>query len=208
MEEIWKDVEGFEDKYEVSNLGRVRGKDRLVPCALAKNGLKQWKGKIIAPDILKDGYYKIGLHKGGKKHLMALHRVVAIAFVPGRTEENRIVNHIDCNPANNRADNLEWCTYSYNNSYAGAKERAWATRMKQGKYVNPPRSVEAWKDGVLVGVFPSLTEAAIFCRRTPTAVMYCCKGVTKKCGGYQWKYSIETGQQLGREHLELVAALR
>lgn len=177
MYEEWRPVEGFEGMYEVSNLGRVRGLDRLIPMQTAACGYKKWKGKIISPDVLKDGYYKIGLHKGGKKHMLALHRVVAIAFVEGRTAEKRIINHKDCNPANNRADNLEWCTYAYNSVYEGCKQRAWATRMKRGKgYVNPPRGVDFWKDGKIIERFPSLVEAAKRIGCTATMVYYACKG--------------------------------
>lgn len=194
-EEIWRPVEGFEGMYEVSNLGRVRGLDRIVGSNNSASGFRKWKGRIIAPDIMKDGYYKIGLHKDGKKHLKALQRVVAQAFVPGRTEEKKIVNHIDCNPANNRADNLEWCTYAYNSTYAGAKEKAWATRMAKGsRYPNPPKAVEAWRDGKLVARFASLREAGAFCNRTPTSIMYCCKGVTKQAAGFEWRYADEEQQ--------------
>ena len=188
MEEIWKPIAGYEGLYEVSNLGRVRGLDRLIPMAKSKTGYKKWPGKIMAPDLLKDGYYKIGLHKDGKKIMHALHRVVAEAFVPGRTTEKNVVNHKDCNRQNCRADNLEWCTTSYNIRYDDGLKKRWDTRMMEGKYINPPKAVMAIKNGKVVGVFKSLIEAGKFAHRTSTAVYYCCSGKTKHCGGYSWKY--------------------
>lgn len=212
MEEEWRPVIGFEGRYEVSNLGRVRGLDRMIPDTRRPGHYRKWKGKIIAPDVLKDGYYKIGLHKDGKKHLLALHRVVAMAFVDGQTEDKRIINHIDNNPANNRADNLEWCTYAYNNTYNECKQRAWVTRMKRGKgYINPPKAVEAWKDGKLVERFPSLRTAADKYKCTPTLILYACKGKVKQAVGLQWKYASdnpETGEKVGLEYTEIIKAVQ
>ena len=98
--EIWRDVVGFEGLYRISNLGRV-------------NSLRWAGGRIMCPKISKFGYPCLTLFKDGRKHFTAVHILVARAFVPN-PESKPIVHHKDNDPANCRADNLEWVTYSEN----------------------------------------------------------------------------------------------
>lgn len=74
-------------------------------------------GRFLSPTILNVGYEYVGLMADGaskpQKHLV--HRIVAAAFCPG---SGPVVNHIDGNKRNNRAENLEWCTYTENNDHA------------------------------------------------------------------------------------------
>lgn len=71
----------------------------------------------------RDAYSTVHLvDTSGKSHCLYLHRVVALNFIPN-PNNYPIINHKDQNPSNNNVDNLEWCTYSYNNTYADAKER-------------------------------------------------------------------------------------
>lgn len=131
--EIWKDIEGFEGLYEVSNKGRVRSLNRCV------NGINPYtntpfirivKGRIRKPGCLgKTPHQTITLCKDGKLYSMPLHRIVAIAFVPN-PNNYPCVNHIDENPSNNDATNLEWCTYQYNNNYGNALIKRSKTRTK------------------------------------------------------------------------------
>lgn len=115
-EEIWKDVRGFEGRYQVSNMGRVRSLDRLV-----NNSASSYvrKGQMLNPSENKGrGYLRISLSDGHRnyKHY-EVHRLVALHFVPGY-KKGLVVNHKDENKHNNRADNLEWCTYQYNLNYS------------------------------------------------------------------------------------------
>lgn len=101
MEEIWRDVVGWEDRYKVSNTGKVYSKiNNLVKKTAYTN----------------DGHEVIMLSKDGKQFGTFVHRLVANAFIPN-PDNLPIINHKDENPANNNVDNLEWCTYQYNNTY-------------------------------------------------------------------------------------------
>ena len=110
MDEVWKDVRGYEGIYKVSNFGRIK--------SLCRTG---YGGKPIPERILKPqqdryGYPVVGLHKNGKAATKTIHRIVAESFIdnPNCLKE---VNHKDENKWNNRIDNLEWCTTHYNLTY-------------------------------------------------------------------------------------------
>ena len=103
MQEIWKDIEGFEGLYQVSNMGRVRSLDHV---AHSKNGIPQRRrGKILGQSTLKFGYKRVHISKDGNAERRSVHRLVASAFC-AKPEGMDVVNHLDNNPSNNRADNL------------------------------------------------------------------------------------------------------
>lgn len=114
MEEIWKDVQGFEGYYVVSNLGNVRALDRYI---LKSSGIVQpIAGHAMAQTLNSDGYPTVKLSKDGKSIRIAVHRLVAIAFVPN-PEGLAEVNHIDFDRTNASADNLEWVNHKENVYY-------------------------------------------------------------------------------------------
>ena len=101
---MWKDVLGYEGRYEVNTLGQVKATK---------------SGKILSPQLGGNGYYKVGLRKqvGGIKTREILHRLVATAFIPNPHNKPQ-VNHIDGNKLNNNVCNLEWVTASENSQHA------------------------------------------------------------------------------------------
>lgn len=108
MVEEWRDVEGFNGKYQVSNLGRVRSTRHK---SVIRN-------KILKPGRDTNGYLKVSLGNGdGTFKQATIHRMVATAFIPN-PDNLEMVNHKDENPANNCVENLEWCTRSYNQIYS------------------------------------------------------------------------------------------
>ena len=115
MSEIWKDIEGYEGLYQVSNRGRVKSLERIV---MRKNGRP-----YSVPELIKErqidhkGYDRIGLNKNGKKKRFFVHRLVLQAFNPS-SDETLEVNHIDGNKLNNNVENLEWVTSSENSIHA------------------------------------------------------------------------------------------
>ena len=109
--EIWKDINGFEQYYQISNLGNVKSKDRYTKHNYG--GLKLQKGKLRNPT--KSGkYLKVDLYPGNKQ--ITLHRLVAEHFIDNPNNYN-LVMHMDNNPHNNQASNLKWGTHSMNSKH-------------------------------------------------------------------------------------------
>jgi hypothetical protein len=106
--EIWKDIQGFENQYQISSYGRVKSLSR------------HWKPieSILSLQRNKYGYLKIRLGRGvGNYREYKIHRLVAIHFILN-PDNYREVNHIDGNKENNKVENLEWCTRSHNIKHA------------------------------------------------------------------------------------------
>lgn len=104
MSEEWKDFPGFENKYQISSLGRVKRKETIL-----KNSLGFYyhrKEKILKTQVMSIGYPAITLRDDfGKQHLIKIHRAVATAFIPN-PENLPFINHIDGNRQNNKLNNL------------------------------------------------------------------------------------------------------
>jgi hypothetical protein len=107
MTEQWKDIEGYEGKYQVSSNGRIRS---MV-------SLKVKPYLIRSPRTRRDGYLDICLKVKGKTKCFLIHVLVARAFVDGRSDGLE-VNHLDGNKANNDSENLEWCSHQENAKHA------------------------------------------------------------------------------------------
>lgn len=133
--EVWVNVgtlAGYEDysHYEVSNLGRVKSTKRVITKLNGRSKKPSKtiiKSRVLSPETLKKiKYVMVNLlpdTKGNKQKHAYVHRLVALAFVDNPDNE-REVNHIDEDKDNNTADNLEWCSHSYNMHYGYQKERA------------------------------------------------------------------------------------
>lgn len=108
--ERWRDIEGYEDMYQVSDLGRVRS-------------LKFGRVKVLRSYKNRDGYLKVFLWKYGKRRNIYVHRLVANAFIPNSDKTKNEINHINEDKTENIATNLEWCDRQYNNTYNGLRYR-------------------------------------------------------------------------------------
>lgn len=108
--EIWKDIEQFNNEYQISNLGKIRSKDGVI---IRSNGRTHTrKSKVLKP-ALDQGYLKGAVCINKKITGYKIHKLVADAFVKGK-KEGLEVNHINGIKHDNRSENLEWCTRSEN----------------------------------------------------------------------------------------------
>jgi hypothetical protein len=125
MEEIWKSISGYENEYEVSNLGNVRSKTRYV--GKGETGRTHYS-RLKAKRVNQVGYEIVNLSKENKKKTFQVHNLVANAFLG---ESNGfVVNHIDENKTNNKLENLEYVTYQVNTLKSTALEKHLKTVRK------------------------------------------------------------------------------
>lgn len=168
MEEIWKPIEGFEDIYEVSNLGRVKSLDRTIKYGARqyvnkfgtivneKASTMQLPGKIRRPGKDFDGYPEIHLQANdGRSKYCRVHRLVAQAFIPN-PDNLPLIDHIDGNKSNNCVNNLRWCTAKQNIHYAMERLGNW---FKDNK-ASCKRIFAYNKYGERVGEYESLKACA------------------------------------------------
>lgn len=177
--EIWKDIKGWEDYYQVSSYGRFRGKDRYAN--VCGGGKRLVKGRILKPTVCTNGYLEAHLHKNGESKIFLLHRLVAMHFIenPNNYQE---VNHKDEDIKNCHVDNLEWCTSKYNANYGTRNQR-----MIKEKYLKPV--VMCDENGNKLKEYKSMGDA---CRDTGadiSSMIRVCKGRQRTCVGYVWKYA-------------------
>jgi hypothetical protein len=119
MIEELRDIEGYEGRYQVSNLGRVRSLARVLRNTGSYNGLARIPGRILSDGQVRSGksYTTVGLAKEGVSKTFMIHRIVAMHFIPNPNGLPE-VNHLDGNKRNNHYANLEWTTRSGNMKHA------------------------------------------------------------------------------------------
>lgn len=178
MEEIWKDIVGYEGYYQVSNIGRIRSVDRYVQ---SKGGGKKFvKGRMLVPQYCSNGYLFHGFCKNNVVKQIMLHRVVAIAFLPNPNNYPE-VNHKDEDITNNCVDNLEWCTSKYNANYGTRKEKLAQLRRK------PVNQLDL--NGNFIRRWRSAKDACESLGIDRSGVMRVCKGRRPNYGGFKWEYA-------------------
>ncbi len=119
MEE-WKPIKGYEDRYAISNLGRIKV---LKP---------RYRDKVILRTF-SDGFGYLHCDLSNPRKTVKVHRLVAEAFIPN-PDNKPTVNHIDGDKTNNRVDNLEWNTVHENNLHANMMGLAGGVRHNKSKF--------------------------------------------------------------------------
>jgi hypothetical protein len=176
IDEIWKDINGTDGLYQISNLGRVksfcRGKERILK--IHDNG---------------KGYYIVSL--GRKRKDVKVHRLVAKEFIPN-PKNKKEVNHIDGNTKNNSVNNLEWVTHSENCIHYTNELSQHNGQFKMKKVIM--KSI----DGNFIKKFRSVSEAVRWLKKetkykkaTTTNISRCCKNKRIISYGYFWEYDKE-----------------
>ena len=176
MNEIWKDIDGYEGLYQVSNLGQVKS---------IRDKYGNYREKILKQGKRKDGYLYVNLYKEGKRKYNLVHRLVANAFIPNPNGYT-CVNHKDENPLNNCVSNLEWCTHKYNINYGSRTTKA-AEKLTNRQDLSK-QVYQYDKQGTLVAIWDSTME----CKRNgynQGHVAACCRGERKTHRGFKWSYT-------------------
>lgn len=181
--EKWRDVVGYEGLYMVSSFGRVAS---LFSPYKSGNKTFYKKQKILKANLRKKGYLAVTLSNCNKiAHSYLIHRLVAIAFVDN-SNNLPFINHRDENPQNNHANNLEWCTNSYNCNYGGHNKRM-AETLRKTAY-QKRKVVQLTVDMQYTGEYDSLIEAAAATNTNRSCISNCCLGKGRTGGGHKWMY--------------------
>lgn len=177
IEEIWKDIGGYEGLYQISNMGRVKSLSRVRKGNKGVTTIVH--EKILKLKNKKGGYLGVSLSKENTPTNFEVHRLVAKAFIPN-PDNLPEVNHKDEVKTNNCVDNLEWCDRKYNCNYGTRNERIIKTQTKP---------VISLKENNIVMYFTSLAEAQQK-GFSAGAISDCCnnKPKHKTHKGFKWQY--------------------
>lgn len=175
--EEWRKVDSAPN-YEVSNLGRVRSIHRSV----CTNGYQPNDVAILKPICRgKTGYNFVNIHVNGKRRMVNIHRLVALAFIKNpRPKDFNMINHIDGDKTNNRVDNLEWCNCSMNMIHAHKHG------LQKNGNIRPV--IQTYSNGDYLCVFKSITEAAVVNGVTIAHAWQCVKKNKKFRRKYYLRY--------------------
>lgn len=192
----WLPVVGYEGFYSVSSDGEIRREEHSD-----KNG-HVYKQRLLSITPQKSGYARVHLSKDGEAKWHSLHRIVAEAFIP-KVEGCNIVNHIDNNPSNNHADNLEWTTYKGNMQHASKQGRMKGNpeNLKKASEARKVPVIATDEDGKEIW-FSSQSEAAHTLGITRGHIAEACRKEYgyKKVGGYEFKYADEDRRKKAVPH--------
>ena len=197
--ETWKDIQGYEGLYQVSDLGRVRSQKRIVKRSGKTMTLQ---GTMLKPQKCTNGYLCVTLSKDGDTRQFLIHRLVAKTFMPIGIGE---VNHIDENKENNTLSNLEWLSHKANINHGTCIERR--TKNSDFSGLNNPmfgrsRSQSPRAKGIaqmdmngnIVARYACIIDAAEAMNCSVSSIRNALKGRTSHCRNFKWIFTKELPQ--------------
>ena len=175
--EIWRDIEGYEGLYQVSNEGRIK--------SLKRHHVRN--DRILKQSKDKDKYKRVDLRKDNVSATKRVNRLVAKAFIPN-PNNYPVVNHKDENKENNSVDNLEWCSISYNNDYG----------LRNGNFCK--KVYQYTLGGELIAVYDKIAYAALAVNGYAANIKTACNGgffdkirnkwhTMSQYKGYKWSFN-------------------
>lgn len=181
-QEIWKDAAGYEQYVQVSNLGRVRTKER---CVISSDGRTyKIKSRISRTYIMENGYEvaTIYLYDNRIKKKVLVHRLVATTFIPNPNNLPQ-VNHKSEVKTENNVENLEWCDAAYNLAFGTKRERESVTKSKAVNQYD--------LEGNFIKRHSSITNAAREFNGDISVISAVCKNRPhcKTAYGYKWSFA-------------------
>lgn len=177
MEEIWRDIPGYEGMYQVSSRGNVRSLN--------------WGNRGYTRNLyLKKhnrGYRHVELRKDGKVKSFTVHRLVATVFIPNPNNYST-VNHKDEDKTNNSVDNLEWCSMSQNMKHTiGLHQDKYHVEGKP--FSRNEKVVQMSKSGEVLRVWDNLISIKRETGWSQWSIDQCCRGIRKTAYGYSWCFT-------------------
>ncbi|WP_163579142.1 NUMOD4 domain-containing protein [Gracilibacillus saliphilus] len=195
IKEVWKPIKGYENRYEVSDEGRVKSLKRKV-LVNRKSGsyYNTVPGKLLEPTKVSGpngGYLAVKLMRNNKGKTVKVHRLVADAFIDNPNDYPE-VNHIDEDKTNNHVSNLEWCTRKTNVNHGTRKHRIYShpNYKKRMKEMGETRRKKVKSINLKTGktkVYESMLSAEKdgFANQ---CISKCCLGKRKTHKGHTWEF--------------------
>lgn len=180
MKEIWKDIDGYDGRYQVSNLGNVR------ITSYRNTGMK----RLMKISLTNCGYCKVELYRDKKGKMQYVHRLVAMAFIPNPHNKPQ-VNHIDGNKTNNSVSNLEWASASDNQLHSIAHNLREPSPMTGRFGKSNPTSKPIYQydlTGKIIKRWDSISDACRYLGVSHSSITQCLTGKTKTAHGFKWEY--------------------
>lgn len=177
MDEVWRDIPGFEGYYQASSEGSIRSVDRIIN---KSNGVQNKKtGKVLKQDLHKSNRFTVVLSKQSNTKTYFVHRLVYLAFY-GDIPCGKVVNHKDENPQNNKLENLNLLSQKENLN--------WGTRNQKLSENRKKTVYQYTLDGELVNCYESTISVSDKTGYSQGNISNCCNGKAKTAYGYVWKF--------------------
>ena len=179
---MWKDIVGYENQYQVNELGQIR---TLKDSPILK------RGTVMRSQVSKrNGYVYQTLYSNGKQKLVRVHRIVAEAFIPNPDKLPQ-VNHINGIKTDNRVTNLEWCTQEHNMEHAfrtGLEKPSERQKRAVCETNKAKRKAVVAKCGTTQQAFESIAKASAETGLSTSTISRYCNGIRHSCNGIEWAF--------------------